>query len=154
MFCTRRINNKIDLIHERALRLVYDDYTTSFSELLRKDNSISIHHRNIHCVAIEMYKVKMIYLHHLCLKYLSKIRYETRSGNIFSRPRVKTVKNGETSLQNFGPIVWNDMLPDNMKSCTSLDQFKNVIKTWVPENCPCRLCRDYIPGLGFATIVQ
>ena len=61
MFCTRQMNRKINHIHERALRMVYDDYTSSFNELLKKDKAISIHQRNIHCVAIEMYKAKMIY---------------------------------------------------------------------------------------------
>ena len=58
MFCSRSINNKINHIHERALRLVYQDYTTSFEDLLRKDGSLTFHHRNIHQVAIEMFKVK------------------------------------------------------------------------------------------------
>ena len=54
MFCSIQMNRKINHIHERALRLVYNDYTVSFEELLRNDKSISIHHRNIHSVAIEM----------------------------------------------------------------------------------------------------
>ena len=51
------MNRKINHVHERALRLVYNDYMLSFEELLKNDKSISIHHRNIHNVAIEMYKV-------------------------------------------------------------------------------------------------
>ena len=51
------MNRKINHIHERALRLVYDDYVTSFEDLLKKDKTVSIHHRNIQYVAIEMYKV-------------------------------------------------------------------------------------------------
>ena len=58
MFCSRTMNNKINHIHERALRLVYQDYSSSFNELLSKDKSLCFHHRNIHQVAIEMYKVK------------------------------------------------------------------------------------------------
>ena len=58
MFCSRQMNRKINRIRERALRLVYDDYTSSFNELLKHDKTISIHHRNIHCVAIEMFKAK------------------------------------------------------------------------------------------------
>ena len=58
MFCSRKINRKINQIHERALRLVYDDYTTPFEELLLKDRSVSIHHCNIQKVAIEMINVK------------------------------------------------------------------------------------------------
>ena len=45
-------------MYERALRLIYRDYLSTFEELLDKDNSLCFHHRNIHQVAIEMYKVK------------------------------------------------------------------------------------------------
>ena len=51
-------NKKINRIHERALRLVYQNYTSSFHELLKNDKSLSFHHRNMHQVAIEMYKMK------------------------------------------------------------------------------------------------
>ena len=58
MFCSRKINRRINYIHERALKLVYDDYISSFEDLLRKDSTVSIHHRNVQKVAIEMYKIK------------------------------------------------------------------------------------------------
>ena len=45
-------------IHERALRMVYEDYLTSVEDLLIKDESVSIHHRNIQKVATIMFKVK------------------------------------------------------------------------------------------------
>ena len=54
----RGMNMKINHVHKRALRLVYNDYQSSFEVLLKNDKSISVHHRNIHSVAIEMYKVK------------------------------------------------------------------------------------------------
>ena len=57
MFHDREVNNKLNKIHERALRIVYrDDTSTTFEELLKKDNSLRIHHRNIHVMAIEMFK--------------------------------------------------------------------------------------------------
>ena len=58
MFCSRTMNMKINRIHERALRLVYQDYDSTFEELLNMDKSLCFHHRNIHQVAIEMFKVK------------------------------------------------------------------------------------------------
>ena len=58
MFCSRMINRRINYIHERALRLVYDDYISSFEDLLRKDSTVSIHYRDVQKVAIEMYKIK------------------------------------------------------------------------------------------------
>ena len=153
MFCSRKMNRKINRIHERALRLVYEDYTSSFNELLEKDKSISIHHRNIHVVATEMFKV----IHGLCPPFMNKIfqLYKgpiTRSSKRFVKPNINTVYKGENSLRNFGPIVWDEMLPDRLKNCTSLSQFKNTIKSWIPENCPCRLCKTYIQGLGFVTV--
>ena len=59
MFHDRGLNNNINKIHERALQIVYRDDETTFEEMLIRDNSISIHHRNIHTVAIEMFKAKI-----------------------------------------------------------------------------------------------
>ena len=53
---SRKLNNKINRIHERALRYVYFDYSSSFKELLERDNSFTIHHKNVQSLAIEIYK--------------------------------------------------------------------------------------------------
>ena len=152
MFCSRTMNTKINRIHERALRLVYQDYNSTFEELLSKDNSLCFHHRNIHQVAIEMYKVK----HELSPPFMRdifcEIGRETRSGTSFLRPNVNTVKRGDRSLRSFGPIVWNTMLPESLKKCQSLDLFKHSIKSWKPDNCPCELCKVYIEGLGYTDL--
>ena len=59
MFChSRKLNKRINKIHERGLRMVYEDYTSSFDELLKTDGSVTVHHRNIQLVAVEMFKVK------------------------------------------------------------------------------------------------
>ena len=58
MFPSRQLNNKINKLHERALRLVYKNPNISFQELLNFDNSFCIHHRNIQNLTIEMYKAK------------------------------------------------------------------------------------------------
>ena len=52
------MSRKINHVHERTLRLVYDNYTSSFEELLQNDRTISIHYRNIYNLAMEMYKAK------------------------------------------------------------------------------------------------
>ena len=58
MFHSKKSNNRVNKIHERALRLVYKDYTSSFDDLLAKDNSFKIHQRNLQKLAIEIFKVK------------------------------------------------------------------------------------------------
>ena len=50
-------NNKINRLHERCLRIIYNDKRSSFNALLEKDGSVSIHERNIKILAIEMFKV-------------------------------------------------------------------------------------------------
>ena len=40
MFHSRRINNKINSIHERALRITYQGHISTFQELLNKNNSV------------------------------------------------------------------------------------------------------------------
>ena len=54
---SRGLNNKINRLHERCLRIIYDDKCSNFEELLNKDNSVSIHNHNIQALAIELYKV-------------------------------------------------------------------------------------------------
>ena len=141
-------------IHERALRLVYQDYKSSFEELLDKDKSLCFHHRNIHQVAIEMFKVKHDLSPPFMKDIFKEIERETRSGTSFLRPKVNSVKRGDRSLRSFGPIVWNTMLPDALKKCDTLDLFKHSIKTWKPDNCPCELCKVYIKGQGYTVLSQ
>ena len=42
MIENRGLNDKINRIHERALRIVYDDYIFSFEDLLSKDKSVTL----------------------------------------------------------------------------------------------------------------
>ena len=59
MFHSRNTKNRVNKIHERALRLVYDDSPyLSLDELLIKDKSVSIHQINLQLLATETFKVK------------------------------------------------------------------------------------------------
>ena len=53
----RTRNRKINRLHERCLRIIYNDKQLSFRMLLKKYSSVSTHNRNIQCLATEMYKV-------------------------------------------------------------------------------------------------
>ena len=57
MFCSRTLNHRINRLHERALRIAYDDYLSDFEELLVKDNTVTIHKLSLRKLAIEMYKI-------------------------------------------------------------------------------------------------
>ena len=44
MFCGRQINDKINKLRERVLRIVYNDTITPFEELLVKDKTFTTRH--------------------------------------------------------------------------------------------------------------
>ena len=141
-----RINN----IHERALRLVYNDNISTFSELLTKDGSFCIHHRNIQKLAIEMYKIKNNMSPPLMKDiFIQKENtYNLRNKQPWEIRPVKSVYNGTETLSFRGPKTW-DMLPNSIKQSESLQEFTYKVKKWKPDSCTCRLCKVYINNLGF-----
>ena len=54
----RGLYNKINNIHERALRIVYQDKKSNFKTPLKCDKSTSIHIKNLQNLAAELFKVK------------------------------------------------------------------------------------------------
>ena len=57
MFHGRLLNNKMNSIHERFLRITYQDNTSTFQQLVNKDNSVSIFHRNLQVLATKVLKI-------------------------------------------------------------------------------------------------
>ena len=57
MLHSRIMNNKINRLHERCIRLTYGDKTSSFEELLEQVKPVSIHTRNLQMLATYIFKV-------------------------------------------------------------------------------------------------
>ena len=150
MFHSRTLNNRINKLHERGLHMVYKDYSLSFDELLRKDNSFSIHHRNLQKLATEMYKALNNISPYLVKSIFPtrEIPYNLRNKNPFLRTSVHTVFNGTETLSFRGPKTW-DLVPEDIKCAKSLNEFKTKIRNWKPVGCTCRLCIIYIHNVGF-----
>ena len=144
-------NNKINRLHERCLRIIYNDKRSSFNALLEKDGSVSIHERNIKILATGMFKVSRNLASpqmHECFKLKDHPQYNLRHNSLFSRPLFKSVYKGTESLSFLGPKIW-DILPDTYKDLPDLNSFKVALKKWRPADCPCRICKFYIANVGF-----
>ena len=153
MFHSRGLNNKIIFLHERALRITYGDKSSSFQDLLKKDNSVSIHHRIIQALATEMFKVK----NNIAPKIMKELfapklsPYDLRNSNSFKRKRVNSVWHGTESVSYLGPKIWN-LVANEIKESESINAFKSKIERWVPEGCPCRICKIYLGQVEFIII--
>ena len=152
MLHSRQLNNRINKIHERALRIIYRESTMSFEALLAKDKSFTIHERNIQTLAIELYKVAYgISPKIMRLIFPTKPNVNYPWGNIFQTFNVRTVSWGTESLSHLGPKIWN-IIPLELKKIQHFRTFKRAIRLWKPEKCPCRMCKTYIQGVGFVNI--
>ena len=154
MFHSRTLNNQINRIQQRALRIVYNDKNSSFNELLLKDGSFTVHERNIQSLAVEVFKLMNnlspeIMKETLPLKdinnYCTKFPFKTRN--------VHTVNYGTETVSFLAPKIWL-IIPDYIKNSSTLLEFKSKIKKWKPTNCPCRLCKTYITGVGFVNVIE
>ena len=151
MIHSRGVNNKINHIHERALRIVYHDYSSSFEDLLNKDELVTIHQRNLQQLPIEIFKVKIgiapIILNEI-FTFVENNNYNLRSGMHLSTANVHSTKYGTEPIGYLGAKIW-DLVPAHMKDLNTLSRFKNQIKKWIPKDCPCRLCKVYVAQVGF-----
>ena len=93
---SRALNNKINRIHERALRLVYRDKKSTFEELLNKDTSVKFHIKSLQVIVTEMFKVKIKLSPEIMNRVFPVVEpsYMLRKNCNFVSRRIKTVFNG------------------------------------------------------------
>ena len=123
---------------------------TTFENLLLIDNSVSIHHKNLQVLATETYKIKNKIAPEIMNDILleSSIIYNLRNNSGFTTYNVNIMRYGVDTIHHLGPKIWNS-LPLSIKAAHDLKEFKNQIKSWTSEVCPCRLCKKYVGGLGY-----
>ena len=97
-----------------------------------------------------MYRVK----HRIAPKIMcelfneANVPYNLHRDVSFRSYNLKTVLYGTETLSYVGPKIWN-LVPSDIRDCATEPIFRQKIKKWKLGRCPCRLCKIYIPNLGF-----
>ena len=138
-FCSSKSFKKIEKIEERALRILYNDSTSDYNQLLNKSSKASMEVKLLRNLALEIFKT----LNHLKSEYMKEIFYKTtnfthRHFNIKVNQN-NTTKYGNKSLRSLGPHIWIS-LPKQTKEGTDCNKFKNYIDKWLRTKCKCNLC--------------
>ena len=150
MFCERSSNTRINHLHKRTLRIIYNNNESTFEDLLKKYNSVSIHHKNNRLLGMQLYKVKNNLSTHLMSEIfnLINIDYNLRSRTDFKQSPVSTVNYGIKSFRYLASKIWN-ISPLETKNASSLTEFTTNLKSWISKHYPCTLCRIYIHHVGY-----
>ena len=92
----------------RALKIKYNDKSSSYRELLIKDRSVTIHHRDIRALGIKINKV----MQEISPPVLNEVfvprecNYELCGNSFLERRRVKSVRYGTESISSGDPKIW------------------------------------------------
>ena len=130
-------------MQKRALRFVYEDYNSSYDNLLKKAKVPSLQIRRMRTMTLETIKI-MNKLSPSCLHNLVHLRnskYYFRYNNILDIPQVRTSRHGKKKQFKFATdTLWNS-LPDHFRTENSFSQFKSLMQSWNGTKCCCSACR-------------
>ena len=109
MFCSKSANKEINRTNKRALRLLYEDYDSSFEQLLEKYGSITVHQRNLQNLMTEIYKtINQINPAYMWEFFVEKdMPYNLRTKVLCRLPQAQTNRYGLDSLSFRGSLLWN-----------------------------------------------
>ena len=126
MFQTRYLENKINHLHERCFRIIYNNKYSNFEEMLVKDNSIN--HINIQTISVEIHKVA-IGMSQEIMNNIFKLRnnklYYLRHTPQFLVDPSGSAFNGSESTSYLRPKIWEQMSSE-IKHNYYLDGFEKL----------------------------
>ena len=137
--------SKVESIQKRALRFLYKDYESDYSELLARAGKTPMNVYRLRTLCTEVYKS----INHLSPSYMANIfqpwvterPVRTQNINNFKVVNINQTTFGTHSIKSLGPRIWNS-LPGHLKSCENLNYFKEMIKNWDGNKCHCNICKN------------
>ena len=140
-FCGLTDIHKMERLHERCIRYIYNDYEIDYFDLLIKYNLTTLYGERTRKMCHQIYKT-IVGENPSYMKDIFEIRpskYPTRNENNLYVPTANQNKYGLRSFRVYGPKLWN-MLPENIKSIENFIEFKNNLKDIEMPFCECVKC--------------
>ena len=142
-FCGKVEIHKMEKLHERSIRFIYNEYNMEYFQLLKNQNLKTLYNQRVNTMCCEIYKTK----HNLNAGYMKDLlserpsNYPSRKQNDFYIPKANQYKFGYNSYRVEAPKQWN-LLSESAKSVTSLKRFKRILKNENTPCCSCDICRE------------
>ena len=135
-FCGAEYTSKMGRIQFRALKFVYNDFNTSYTELLARANLPTLQLHRKREILVEVFKSvnKMSPSFMWDLFKVKDITYNLRSNRNVCLNHCRTKRYGLDSLSYHGAHLWN-LLPNDMKKCKDLDICKASVRNWNEPMC-------------------
>ena len=139
MFCGKKNSIKLEKLQERALRFVFNDSISSYQDLLKRGNFLSLSAYRLYFLAIEVYKsnnnTNPDYINKLF--HSRNIPYALRDCSKYNQTKFNTMKYGFKSFSYYGARLWNNM-PVHIKESENIHIFKRRMKDWC-QTADCKL---------------
>ena len=137
MFSRKTLYHKIEKIHQKALKVIYQ-FEESYENLLLESSSVSVNQKNLRFLVTEIYKSTTQINPEFMWPYFTynNISYNLRKGPILYLPSTHSTYYGTNSVNFRGSLVWNNLSRD-IKSSKSLSEFKIKIKNFGNIDCGC-----------------
>ena len=105
------------------MRIVYNDFKSSFKNLLEKDGAVSIHVKNLQKLATEMFRISKNFSAPLNELFCQKVNhYDLQNSYELSIANVNSVFHGQASTRYLGPVIWQ-LVPSEFKDLNTVSAF-------------------------------
>ena len=148
MFCSRSLNNRINGIHGRALRLIHNDNVSTFQDILEMTKEKTIYQNNLESLAKETYKFSNGLSSPIMYDafIIRNNKYILRNFQCLYSTNKRTAKYRIETVTYRGPRIC--LVPEKTKNASFFDIFKKEILKWKGEKYPGRICRTYTQHAG------
>ena len=126
-FSSAKFLNNVENLQRRALRILFNDYHSSYEELLKKSGKATINLQSYRILCTENFKIlsnlNPVFLKNIFLSREIERPVQNKYKLNLAIPKRNQVKFGFKSLKYLGPTIWNT-LPHHIKSSKNLKNLK------------------------------